>query len=559
MHIVGRLAALLGILALLAGLGWIALGTSGPRAGAAAPRVHAPDEPTDEALALGPEFERREREHSEATAPTPALDEVAAEIELFPLVLQFARGDHKPLRVPSASVTLTRESDGEVVTLTAQDEDRVAGSIGLGSWRIEASVPEHRHISVVHEFTAPATGFQKRLYLWPEARLEAGTEAWLPVVVRTADERPFEQLARDQGLEPRRYFSRAFGVEASRDRAFTQLGGEHSSPPLANFHTPRTTWGFALAESIAGSLEVLEPRPFWVRLTIHGAPQASQFVGGADTEVVFEIDMQTLRSSFASLSLRLRDRSTGEPVTDAVSTLKADNSSHRRNDLQDVSPDEDGRLLFEDVIPGTHDLLITRGGNFVQRKIRLSPGQDLDLGEVGMGSGRGVLIRVVDGQRAPVSAWIEIAPYERGRATSSLYHPNLHRLNNRDGEYLMPLPEGPSIVRARAWSSRAGLRGFNPVSTRNVVIDPEFPPREVLLVSHDPTTVRFESSRPWAEGHILTVNDDALGLTIARIKRLSKSLSLVPGRYSIHRWEDALEVGTVHVVIGSQPLTVQVP
>ena len=72
--------------------------------------------------------------------------------------------------------------------------------------------------------------------------------------------------------------------------------------------------------------------------------------------MAFELDLADLDERLARVTARVVDRDSGAGVPEARATLKADTSAHRRNDLQDASPDAEGRLSFTRVIPGKHEL-----------------------------------------------------------------------------------------------------------------------------------------------------------------------------------------------------------
>ena len=588
MSVVGRLAGLLALVMLGIGL-WLVVGRGDQRESQAvvpAGTPAAPHRPAVEAelaereVLPAPEGAAAQRRVLEdgAESQIPAAAESADEA-LHPVVVRFVRGDRRKLTLESVSVTFTRESDGRQAVATGEDASELECNLPLGIWEIDVTAPGHRYVVSVHDWRdtdhmerwgdrgQPA--FLATLYLWPEN--------WLPVLVRTSDGRPYGDLARDRGLHPRRFFMNAFDVEASYDPEFPERGFTAEEERLydelvlgsggpwnelpAEFRAPRSYSHLPGLGPIAGSLVVTGPRPFWLRLSVFGVPHQKLFLPADATEAVFELDMDALAERFASVTLRLVDAGSGEPVDDASGTLKANNSSHRRHELEKVGPDENGVIRFRDVIPGPHDLLVECRSNFLQRKLTLEPGQALDLGDlvVEVGDGRPLRIRVVDVDGQPAEAMIEIAPYREGADVDDLYHPNLHRTTDKDGVYELPWPDVVSIVRARPLYFRGPMRNYQTIGTHNVLVDPEARIPELVLTAQLPVEVSFEPTLAWKPGHALTVVDEALDLVVERLDRPTKRVDLVPGPYVVERWDGAELYRAIDVVIGSEPVTLRVP
>jgi hypothetical protein len=141
-------------------------------------------------------------------------------------------------------------------------------------------------------------------------------------------------------------------------------------------------------------------------------------------------------------------------------------------------------------------------------------------------------LRVVDAQGRPVSAWIEIAPFREGERVDRLYPPNLHRITGGDGQYRLPMPSAPSIVRARSAVPPRMLPTDD--QSPNVLLDPAAPPTEpLLLVVREPLNVTFEL--PTDEGFVLEVVDELNVLVVAppyrRLEEGQPVEELVPGTY----------------------------
>jgi len=498
------------------------------------------------------EEERPERTEQAAPEPPSGSPRSPATSRVH-LTLALVLPDRQPVEVEHARATFTA-STGQVVAIEGS-----GGTLEVElpavpqQLAVEAEgfqhFPETLDLSVVDREgprsldSLTLERCQQPVYLWPED--------WLPVVIRTRDGRSFQALAEDLGLEPKRFFVGAFRMAAAFE-PFPAEAPFPDDPGPVRFAPPPGYQNTAMGDGIAGSLLLSEPRPFWVGLWIHGVHQEDRYLRPEDTELAFEIDLATMDARFARVTARVLDRDTGAPALDAVGTLKADTSAHRRHDLQDVAPDEEGLMTFERVIPGQHELTITRGANLFQRRIGLAPREHLHV-DVPMGSGTGVPLRVVDADGEPLVSWIEIAPYRAGAATDDLYHPNLHRRTDGEGHYALPAPDQLSIVRARPH-----LYGTSSIGTANVLIDPAALPAELVLTAHRPVEVRFEAALPWVPGHRLTVTDE-LGLVVATVERIDDQVELVPGRYEVRRWCGEERLGSVMAVVTDQALVLHVP
>jgi len=584
MSVARRLAGLVGALVLLVASAWwlgrSPAGVSGAVARAARP-ASAVEARESVSLATPASLARPGPAHvpvAIAEAPPPSAPAPSASTQAsastsaeapeprYPLALELVRGDHQRVRVPWIEVELARRSDGARVVLRGSDTFVLTGEIPLGTWELHARAPEYSHLPAVAHFESTdrlehtsdigPPAFCGDVYLYPRD--------WVPIVLRTPDGRAFTELATDRGLEPKRYFVDAFAVGCSYD-ADGEVPNVAPEEPLARFHEPHGYQNVELPGGAIGSLEILRPRPFWVRLRVHGVDLDRRFLDVGDTVLGFELDRAALSERFAEVRLRLVDLVSGEPVREAAAELKANTSAHRRHDLEHVPPDDVGRIRFRDVIPGAHDLLIARGANLVQRKLELAPGEPLDLGDLPISDAPGILLKVVDGEGRPVKAFVEIAPWERGRWVDELYHPSLFRSTSELGSYVLPLPDRVSILRVRQvrlhFTHPETILGEVDVSpllaTRNVRIDPAFPPPELELVAERTVDVWFEPTTPWIEGHQLTVDDETVGLTVARITDPAKRVDLVPGPYVVRRWSGKTELGAIDVVVDGYPVQVQ--
>jgi hypothetical protein len=563
-----RSLPVLAALALLAALGlWLVLRpeagrdpvtpavASAPEATPAAPvDLIAPAEPVPEPSEPAPRRPAEVEPGAAERQPAP-VDVRADPAGQISVVLELLLPDREKPEVDGARVTLAPEEGAPLVLVTS--DNTVGAAVPVGRYELSLEAVGHRHVPETLDLSQPdqleLTGrsfgqsYHHRVYLWPEDVL--------PVIVRTRDGRPFHAITEDLGLEPRRFFVHAFSIAAAPE-PFPAEGPFPSDPGPVTFASPEGYQNTLMGDSIAGALELHEPRPFWVGLWLHGIHYENRFLRAGDTELVFEIDLAALDSRFARVVARVVDRHTGVPVLGALGTLKADTSAHRRHDLQEVASDEDGLIVFERVIPGQHELTVTRGANLFQRRLQIGARYVVNL-DVSLGSGEGVPLRVVDAEGKGLDSVIEIAPYRVGAATDDLYHPNLHRRTDSDGNYTLPVPDQTSIVRARPYFYGSSSYPSS-IGTHNVLFDPDALPAELVIVAQKPTDVRFEVTTPWKEGQRLTIMDE-LDLVVMTVTRIEKEIELVPGSYAVRRWDGDEELCVFVAVIGEEPGVLQVP
>src|SRR5262249_8369595 len=80
---------------------------------------------------------------------------------------------------------------------------------------------------------------------------------------------------------------------------------------------------------------------------------------------------------------------TRAPVGEALVTLRADDSAHRRKDQGSVPTGSDGRLELARVVLGRYELEIFRGESQHQELIELRPAERRDLGDIPLGNAKG--------------------------------------------------------------------------------------------------------------------------------------------------------------------------
>jgi hypothetical protein len=293
----------------------------------------------------------------------------------------------------------------------------------------------------------------------------------------------------------------------------------------------------------------------WVGLDVLGRTLAWKPVAAGAREVVFELDAAALESRFATLRLRVADRS-GAPIAGARATLRADTSAHRRADQARVGSDADGRIELARVVPGRYELVVESGEALHTARLDLAPGEHADLGTVVLRLEGGVDLQVLDTEGKGVRAWIQVGPWREGASASDLYPPNLNRLTSEDGRYRLPLPSSRAMVRAipSLPEHYAQVEERSP----SVLVDPDAPPRgAVVLVVGRTATLELAAADPgWFEVV------DELGVVVhATTLRAGevRGARLPPGRYRALRRLPGEPPRETSFLLGRDPLRVAAP
>lgn len=452
------------------------------------------------------------------------------------LALRFTGPDRRRLAPERVEVELRPESGGgSPRTVEVLGADGASFSdLPAGVWLARARGPGFAHreqrfdlttgdANEVDELGRPR--FVERLFLWPDG--------WAAIAVRTADGGAFRGAADSLGIAPDELFVAAF---AARVRLDPPRGADDgATPEAATFHPVHGHGQWELPGSAVGSLELHRAPPLWVGLELHGVPLGWELLAPGDREVAFELDEADLASVFASVTLRPVDAHGGASLLGAKGTLKADVSSHRRDEHFDVAPRSNGTLRFERVVPGPYELVVAWREAEHQQRFDLAPGERLDLGDVALADRPGVLVRAVDERGEPLPAWIELAAYVPGHRPEDLFSPNLHRFAG-DGEHALPAPTAPSIVRALGVARLPGPGGMRhaPSGERSAIVrlDPDAPPAgPLVLVVHRAVDVDFDA--PPGTLEVL----DELDLIVARPEPEDGAprAELVPARYRVRR------------------------
>lgn len=198
--------------------------------------------------------------------------QIAEELELYPLRLQFILPDGAPAKLKAASAILTLDEERSWTCTERRASDELLGELPFGIYRLRVTVEGYRHMPETLDFSSaicfesgdPKRGFFARIYLW--------SEDWIPVILRTKDGRSFETISEDRGIEGKRYFVDAFRFFVSyepvtaaqvlpdRDDEVDDVDED----ALAHFRPAHGYQNVLIGDDMIGSLQLLAPRPFWV-------------------------------------------------------------------------------------------------------------------------------------------------------------------------------------------------------------------------------------------------------------------------------------------------------
>ncbi len=546
---VPRALSLLALLVALLCAGWFLTRARGERG--SEPPVAGPEVLVSGAAPPAPESARLEIPVAplapEARAPEPIAKADKSEPpvpSVLGLVGEFQRPDRSQVRVDAARLLLSGAGREPRQVSLRNAETFLVEDLEPGPLRLEARVEGYTHVPI--EFDVSVAGalsahdrgelgpgpehlVRRYVVLWPEG--------WLSVGVLDPEGRPIAALAEDLGYLRAELFSEAF-------RAVVRLDAPASddvpwnSPSAGSFETVREHQLEHLSPACIGFVRSELRPPYWVGLSYLGHALGWQPVGPGDVEVLFVLDPEAVRGQFARLTLRVVEKGSGRPLPEAEVWLMAEVSPLRRGDgQQDVHPDADGRLVFEDVVPGEYDLVArTSSGSFAQRLV-VVPGER-DLGTIELAARGGIEVLVLDADNRPARARLETGPYEPGRLADELFTPRGEQTGS-DGRATLPIPSHPTLLRARRWMILGGkLVGGAPATS--VLLDPANLPQDTLVLHLvEDRQITFEPGPETLGADHLDLLD-ALGVVLQRMNPRDPNEmapNLVPGDYVLRAYD----------------------
>lgn len=159
---------------------------------------------------------------------------------------------------------------------------------------------------------------------------------------------------------------------------------------------------------VAGEVTLSEPPPVWLSVQSRGVVLQSRRVEPGQQTVDFIVTPEAAAAANGAVRLRVVDRATRQPVTDVwvrVGTVSG-------------PPGADGTVTRR-LAPGDHAFLIwSDDGRFAQHAgaFHLERGQEIDLGTVALGAGKGCAVTVVDESGDGVDAHLVLSALDTGNA-----------------------------------------------------------------------------------------------------------------------------------------------
>lgn len=204
-----------------------------------------------------------------------------------------------------------------------------------------------------------------------------------------------------------------------------------------------------------GRLMLGERDSVFVSLVLHEAVLATQRLERGEGEARFVVPGDLARSVSAKLRFRLVDEFSGEPLPGVTCLIRAGESMH-------VQPtDERGTVVLAHCAPGLVELQLTHQSyHDAHHEVRLSRGEEVDLGDLYMGRGPAFAGRIL-GDPPFDRVGIRSGPYDpkTGRIE---FDPTVSRSVDAAGRFELSLTEGTWGVAAIDRSS-AAPRGSFPV------------------------------------------------------------------------------------------------
>lgn len=479
------------------------------------------------------------------------------------LIATFTLPDHSKIRVERARVDLIDSAGVVRRTDTQQATSVEVPGLAPGTYtvRVDAQGYEHREqtLDLAPKDNGRPDGpngsvFEERLVLWPAD--------WIAVLVETSEGHPFSAMAEELGLKPMNLFAGAFQVHTRLDAPVRGETDAVDDSTLARFRPPPEYKSWELTRSCIGSLQLLHPPPLWVGLDVFGTNLGWELLSPGRREVVFHLDPPDLEARFARLTLRVVDPTSRSPVAQALVTLRADDSAHRRKDQSSVPTGSDGRVELVRIVPGGYELEVFRGESQHQEMLELRPGEHRDLGDVPLGTATGFEVLVVDARGEPVSAPVEIGPYRKGARNCEIYPQMMRHQSDPQGRCHLPMQSDPVMVRAAVEIGRSNGPAYaqevSGVRSANVLVDPgSIPPAPIRLQLESPSPVHLTTSRP--DGTRFEVLDE-LDVIVARSVRPDEralEIELVPGNYRVRGVaSDGSASPEVPFSVGHEPATI---
>lgn len=403
-----------------------------------------------------------------------------------------------------------------------------ARGVASGAWTLEVRARGFHEHSQSVEIDA-ARSLRRRIGLWPAS--------WVLVRAVTSSGEPYGAIAQALSLDPAAVFEGGFQMWVSTSQPQDELNWPSSEPAFRNaqssFVSPHYERGHVDPRDVARFQRPSEP-VFWVALAFHRHFFGWARVSGGTNVVQFELAREDVLSQFASVRFCAVDALSETPLADARASLDAELAGLRRPDTGELVALTPGCFHARPLIPGEYDLTLSAPGRAeLRERVRVGPGEELDLGELALDLSAPLTIRVFDEQGAPTSALVQTGAWRSGALLEESITPRAHVAH--DGVVEVAMPSARTVIFARGLRPGSSAQPATPTAFEALVVyDPEpgVYAVELTLVRPAPVTLRLLPEYDSNVRQIEIWSEHAVVLRrVALSRALELDLELPPGSY----------------------------
>ncbi|MBL8802399.1 MAG: hypothetical protein JNN27_10410 [Planctomycetes bacterium] len=530
-----KVLGLVAVLTLAVLLGWLFVSRETPQTQDARPNT------THDARAATPRRNSADVEPAADSATRTVLDDAssaassasdslradaAADEPQFVLELYDATSGNA--RIEDAEAVLSR--DGVRVALSSDERRNALAARGVasGAWTLDVRARGFHEHSQSVEIDA-ARSLRRRIGLWPAS--------WVLVRAVTSSGEPYGAIAQALSLEPAAVFEGGFQMWVSTSQPQDELNWPSIEPAFRNaqssFVSPHYERGHVDPRDVARFQRPDAP-VFWVALAFHRHFFGWARVSGGTNVVQFEMAREDVTAQLASVRFCVVDALSEAPLADASAGLDAELAGLRRPDTSELVALTPGCFHARPLIPGEYDLTLSAPGHAeLRERVRVGPGEELDLGEIGLDLYAPLTIRVVDERHAPAPALVQLGAWRSGALLEESITPRAHVAQN--GLVEVAMPSGRTVIFARGLRPGSGAQPATPTAFEALLVfdrEPGVHSVELTLVRPTPVSLRLLPEYDSNVRQIEIWNEQAIVLRRVPLSRaLELDLELPPGSY----------------------------
>jgi hypothetical protein len=295
-----------------------------------------------------------------------------------------------------------------------------------------------------------------------------------------------------------------------------------------------------------GFLELDRPLPLHVSAVYGTVVISTQLVPPGEDRVTLVVPLESLRGALGTVTLRVVDAATGDPVSKAFATPFDGVETGAP-----VAATADGSLSIAGQAPGPLALRVDAVGYepaLVETQAR--PGEAVDLGAVRLEEGVSVVGEVLGADGKPVASKVLCVPLDRADSYSAAALRTSVPVAADGSFQAFSVPRGRLVVTARA-------QGLGSAAT--VVDTTRGSVSGVKLILRGGTTVTFLPQRATADRRLLTIADERGVPVWSQVLEgpWPVPVELSPGAYTLEVKDEAGEVRVRHgFTVGDAGLTI---